>query len=351
MSDTDTELPTYAEGPEEDIEIELTDADLGDEVADVEPEPQVEEPPEEAGGEEEPSEEVAEETDGEVPDDEEGDRKPKKKRENRTIADLRRRAQEAEHRANEAAAQLQREAQLRQASDAAMMAHYEASLTAQAAEAKRKLLDAKSLGDNEAEIDAQSELYKIQSDISAVQAWKSQQKVDQPRQQETPDPQPDRQTPTLEPTTAEWIRKNEWFQPQSPNFDAEMHEEATIYARRIERRYRAEGRADEIGSDTYFREIDKHVRTEFPDAFVGKAAPKKGTPPMARDNTVAPVVRTGTPGQAVRPGKVVKLSADQRRFAHNMAASGAYKNSDGTRMNNEQAEKHYAIFMMKQDRK
>jgi hypothetical protein len=169
--------------------------------------------------------------------------------------------------------------------------------------------------------------------------------------QRQPEPQPQppsQQQVTLEPRTRDWIEKNPWFQPQSPDFDPEMHEEATQYARRIERRFKAEGRADEIGSASYFKEIDKHMRAEFADAIPDRSAPKKATPKMKRDNSVAPVARSGgsdTP--AKRTAKVV-LSAADRQFARNMAASGAYKKPNGQRMTDAEAERYHAAFVIKQ---
>lgn len=348
MSD-EYEGPT--EESEDDIEIELTDEELGDEGGEVESfdhedaeeEPEAEEPEEE---------EEEEEEDPEEEDPEEEEPKPKRvSRTDKNVAELRRRTQEAELRAEQYERQLAQEAQLRAQSDAAMMTHYENNLETKAKEVKRRLLEAKSLGDSEAEIDAQSELFQIQSDITNVQAWKSQQAQAAPQARPVAQPQQEQQV-DVDPSTQQWIQKNEWFQPNSRNFDPEMHEEATLYARRIERRYRAEGRADEIGSTSYFREIDKHIKNEFPDAFEGMSVPKKGTPRMSGDNRVAPVTRAGQPGQASKPnGKVVKLSVNDRRLAHSMAASGAYTNPNGSRMTKEQAERHHAIYVMKQNRR
>ena len=158
----------------------------------------------------------------------------------------------------------------------------------------------------------------------------------------------DQQQVSLEPRTRDWIEKNAWFQPQSPDFDPEMHEEATIYARRVERRYKADGRADEIGSSAYFKEIDKHMRAEFPDAFDDKPAPKKATPKMKRDTTVAPVARSGGGDAPAKRTAKVTLSPAERQFARNMAASGAYKKPNGQRMTDAEAEKYHAAFMLKQ---
>lgn len=333
--ETGGELPTFEDGPSEDVEIELTEDDLdGIEIEEEsEPEP---EPEPEAEAEEEPEVEAEAE--------EEPEEKPRKRDPQKRIAELAKRAQEAERRAQEYEAQLQQEAALRRQSDIAMMTHYENNLKTQAAITRSELQAAKAVGDSEKEIDLQTQLFEIQTSLAEVKSWKAQQQ--EPERQPVQEPVQQQPQVRLEQRTQDWISSNEWFQPQSPAFDQEMHEEATIYARRIERRYRSEGRADEIGGVEYFAEIDRHMATEFPDAFAERSVPKKATPKMSRSTPVAPVARTGVPGQPAKASKVVKLSAEQRKLAHSLAASGAIKGKGGARLTPQEAERVYAIQMM-----
>lgn len=67
---------------------------------------------------------------------------------------------------------------------------------------------------------------------------------------------------------------------------------------------------------------------------------------MSRDSTVAPVQRSA-PGQPTKTSKMVRLSADQRQMARQMGQSGAYRNPNGSRMTDLEAEKYYAIHMTK----
>ena len=332
------ELPLTEEGPTEDIDIEITEDDLGESLADYQEQESEEEPEEE-----EPEEEVLEE---EEPEDEEA---PKRKRSpDKRIAELARKAAEAERRAQEAESRLQNEAQMRQQSDLAMMTHYKNNLINEAGAVKQKLVDAHSMGDSEQIIELQSIYYKLQNDLVGVENWEAEQKVSAPRVQQQVQPRAEPQ-PTLEPRTAGWIQKNEWFQPQSPEFDPEMHEEATLYARRIERRYRSEGRDDEIGGVDYFTEIDRHMRKEYPDAFSTVSTPSKRTPPMSRESNVAPVQRSA-PNQQGKNSATIRLTADQRRMAHQLAQSGAIRNPDGSRMNKVQGERYYAVQVKKQSK-
>jgi hypothetical protein len=328
------ELPITEEGPTEDVDIEISEEDLGESLEDYEEEP-AEEPDEEDSEEEE-----------EEPEEEEA---PKRKRSpDKRIAELARKAADAERRAQDAESRLQNEAQMRQQSDFAMMTHYKNNLINEAGAVKQKLVDAHSMGDSEQIIELQGIYYKLQNDLAGVENWEAEQKVSTPEVQKQAQPKAEPQT-TLEPRTAGWIQKNEWFQPQSPEFDPEMHEEATLYARRIERRYRSEGRDDEIGGVDYFTEIDRHMRKEYPDAFSAVSTPSKRTPPMSRDSNVAPVQRSA-PNQQGKTSKTIRLSSDQRRMAHQLAQSGAIRNQKGGRMTDLEAEKYYAIHMMKQNK-
>lgn len=347
--ETETEdLPIVTDGPTEDVDIEITEDDLGESLADyISDEDQQEEELEveaEEDHQEEPEEEQVEEAEEEAP--------KRKRSPDKRIAELARKAAEAERRAQEMEARLQQAEQMRQQSDMAMMTHYEQRLHGRSEELKRQLIDAHSIGDSERIVELQGEFYKIQSDINGIETWKAQQELNapQPKQVASQSQENRPAQPSLEPRTAQWIEKNSWFQPNSTDFDPEMHEEATIYARRIERRYRAEGREDEIGGIDYFTEIDRHMQQEFPDAFSERVTPRKKVPPMSRESNVAPVQRSVNPGQSVKNSKSIRLTVDQRRMSHQLAESGAIRNPDGSRMTKAQAEKYYAVQVAKQNK-
>jgi hypothetical protein len=330
------ELPITEEGPTEDIDIEITEDDLGESLADYEQEEADEQPEEEELEVEEVEEEPEEEA-------------PKRKRSpDKRIAELSRKAADAERRAQEAESRLENEAQMRQQSDFAMMSHYKNNLINEASSVKQRLMDAHSMGDSEQIVELQSIYYKLQNDLSGVENWEAEQKVTTPEVQKQAQPKAQPQT-TLEPRTAGWIQKNDWFQPQSSEFDPEMHEEATLYARRIERRYRSEGRDDEIGGVDYFTEIDRHMRKEYPDAFSAVSTPSKRTPPMSRESNVAPVQRSAS-NQQGKSAKTIRLSSDERRMAHQLVESGAIRNPNGSRMTKLEGERHYAVQKLKQSK-
>ena len=353
------DLPLFEEGPTDSVELELDDDDVGGNLVDYldESEEDGEDAAEdeEAFDEEDESEDDAEEAEAEdedqvEPEEEEEEPRPRKRDAERRIAELSRRAQEAERRAQAVEAKLQQESALRQQSDLAMMTHYEQRLRGDANVVLGQIEEAVSMGDGRKQAELQSQFNQLQNDLSGIDAWRKDAEAKMVEAQQAPaQPEPKQQQQvTLEPRTRDWVEKNAWFQPQSPDFDAEMHEEATMFARRLERRFKADGRTDEIGSSSYFKEIDKHMRAEFADAIPDRSAPKKATPKMKRENTVAPVARSGGSDSPTKRTAKVVMSAADRQFARSMAASGAYKKPNGQRMNDAEAERYHAAFMLKQ---
>jgi len=91
------------------------------------------------------------------------------------------------------------------------------------------------------------------------------------------------------------------------------------------------------------------MRKEYPDAFSAVSTPSRRTPPMSRESNVAPVQRNSS-NQQGKASKTIRLSSDQRRMAHQLAQSGAIRNQKGGRMTDLEAEKYYAVHMMKQNK-
>jgi hypothetical protein len=351
------DLPLFEEGPTDSVELELDDDDVGgnlvDYLDDSEEDGEVAEDEEESE-EEEDSDDDAEEAEAEdedqvEPEEEEEEPRPRKRDAERRISELSRRAQEAEQRAQAVEAKLREESALRQQSDLAMMTHYEQRLRGDANVVLGQIEEAVSMGDGRKQAELQAQFNQLQNDLSGIDAWRKDAEAKIAEAQKAPvQTKPQQPQVTLEPRTRDWIEKNSWFQPQSSDFDAEMHEEATMFARRLERRFKADGRADEIGSSSYFKEIDKHMRAEFADAIPDRSAPKKATPKMKRENTVAPVARSGGSDSPTKRTAKIVMSAADRQFARNMAASGAYKKPNGQRMTDAEAERYHAAFMLKQ---
>ncbi len=329
--------PDHEEGVVEPVEIELTDEDMGGQtLADF----VVEEP---AAAVEPPA--AAEDP-------------PAAPRERQPRAQVRIEALTAERdaataRAAELEARATQAAQRSAEAEHAAIYHYHGKLTTEAESLRGKLLEAKRNGETETEIDLQTKLNLVSAELNnAAEALQSAPPRAAPVEAPRPAPvSPPAAAPAqaeMAPETAAWIGRNAWFQNGSPAYDAEMADEARLFARRVERRLTAEGRAADIGrTPAYWMEIDRHLRTEFPDAFDDPVPTTRGVPPMSRDATVAPVQRGGAPAPGAPTGNKVRLSAEERSFAHQMAANGAFRKNDGSRPSAAEAERMFAAQKLK----
>lgn len=219
--------------------------------------------------------------------------------------------------------------------DASNMANYEARIMADTQSAKRNLADAVASGDPEKIADATVAVSKAAGELGQLEMWKrSQPKAEKPkdeqRQQQQAQPGPDR-------AAQAWLGDNTWF-----NENDEMRNAVVLHAKSLEHRLVRQGKQNEIGSPTYYAALDKYVREEFPDEF--DDGEEEVVVPRAAARTSAGIVtptRASPTGQ--KPGKeVVKLSAEERDFAHRMAANGAIKGPNGKPLTHAEAEVRYA---------
>ena len=253
-------------------------------------------------------------------------------------------AREAERAAVERAERAERErdeyrTRYQQADEAALYAH-EQSVKRDLEAAKQELKTATTAGDVDAMTEAQTRLAKAAAEQNTVDAWKASHPK-QPAVAE-PQPQPRQEQPPTRPklsaNTENWISGSTWFQPEHPDFDQEMHDEARLFARRLERKLRASGKGNEIDSADYYRQIDAHIHGEFPDAFETAEPPTRGqAPPMTRTNSpVAPATRA-SPTAAANPNHIT-LSPYQRLIARAMGLT----HQDGRKFTDVEHEREYA---------
>lgn len=231
--------------------------------------------------------------------------------------------------------------------DQANMTQYAARIAAELASAERETEEAIASGDPKAIAAANRKLAMKASEQGNIDAWRANQpKADAPKPAERPAEQPkpaERQEmrPVPNPVRDAWIASNSWFDNGSEDFDPEMQTEAVSYAQIVERRLVRQGRAAEVGTKSYFEEINKHMTQEFPDVFQNTARIPRMT---AGANGIAPPVR-GTPGGGGGGGSgsiKVKLTAEQRDFAINNARNGAVKGPNGERLSDDQAVARFA---------
>lgn len=245
--------------------------------------------------------------------------------------------------------------------------------------ATRELIDAKNAADPTKEAAAVGRLSRAESELGNIETWKANQPrkpAAQPEQRETPQgngaAQP-AQPIVIPPIMQDWVERNLWSvnDTRNPHFDAEMANYMAHQASIIEMRYHRTGKAAEIGNEQYFQEIDQAMRDEFPDRFedggeegepqpqrqaqpAARPANQRQAPTMQRNNGAAVAPAAQSAGQARPAGQAqqVNLTPEERQFAYNNAANGAYKypighKLAGKNMNPADAEVHYARFKLR----
>ena len=236
-------------------------------------------------------------------------------------------------------------------SDAAALVHYDNATTLRVEQAKQKYKAAIESGDPNLQTEAQVEVSRAVAEKTALDTWKAgQQRVrpaQPPPQAQMPQAAPAAPTPQIV-NTQKWVSENGWFNPEAPEFDQEMAEEANAFATRLNRELKGRGQADVIGQDEgYFDLINAHVRTKFPEYF-GEEAPVET--PRRAVSTVAGVTRQASPsGQAGPSATRVVLTAEQRSMAESMM--GVLKHPDGTPLSKPELHRAYAIQLLKLGRK
>lgn len=204
-----------------------------------------------------------------------------------------------------------------QQSDRAAMVHYESSVSNARALAQQALVEAHTANDPVKIADATAKLSAAAAAEENIKSWKAANPEPQQRQQDQQQRQPvqQQQQRVVDPQTQAWVQDNGWFDPQSGDYDAEMAETARAYATLLETRMKRQGRARDIGKATYFADIEKHMRDEFPDSEYFSAPPERGgVPRMQQNGHVAPAVRATNQNGGSSPTRVT-LSPDEREMA------------------------------------
>jgi hypothetical protein len=160
--------------------------------------------------------------------------------------------------------------------DSGYLNEYGARIESQIGTARKAYKDAYDAGDTDAMIEAQETLARVTTEKDrydmakrradqqrearpAPEQW---QQAPQPQQQ-APQPQP--QAPQPDPKAQGWAERNEWFG---------QDEVMTYAAFGIHRKLVEEEGFDPAGEE-YYKEIDRRIRTEFPQKFAAKKSSTK----------------------------------------------------------------------------
>jgi hypothetical protein len=202
---------------------------------------------------------------------------------------------------------------------------HENYLTAQKERVKKYLTDALEEGDPAKIAEANDLLGQYNAEILMVsrqkqnfQAHPPQNSYKQNAYQEPTDTDDD----SYQEVGNEWIEKNTWANPKSSHFDQEMYEAADNYSIRLARKYKLEGRGEEIGTTDFFDEITDYVKNSY-DIPSSQPSPKQHSRDrmqMKSDKSphVAAVSRQGTQSASPTKAKDIVLTPEQKEAAYSM---------------------------------
>jgi hypothetical protein len=207
-----------------------------------------------------------------------------------------RRAKEAALREREAAEQFAKQVyeenkrlQKQLASGSHVLIEQSKSAAASALEvAKKKYKDAYESGDTDSIVDAQEAIAKATLKMEQTANMR-------PIEEKEFTPAPAAEPPAMTPRTERWLKSNgDWFGKD---------EEMTAAAMGLDKKLQREYGADYVGSEEYFRTIDKTMRKRFPEHFEDEdGSYEEDTPPRKR---AEPVDEDETPRRATKPAAVV----------------------------------------------
>lgn len=190
---------------------------------------------------------------------------------------------------------------------------YKTSAEMEVDKASRSYKEAYDSGDSDKLLEAQQELIKAQLKLDKAKNFKPTVQIAE-NDVQTTQKQPAQQQ--MDPKVASWVSQNEWF--VNPNkrgmrrYAEGVHEEL---AERYGQAY--------IGTDEYFKSIDKEVRKRFPEEFASEQNVEEEKPQRTKPSTVvASAKRSTAPKKVVlsktQVGLAKKLGLTPEQYAREL---------------------------------
>jgi len=175
---------------------------------------------------------------------------------------------------------------------------FESRVTNQIDSAKEILKQAHETGDIDKIVDAQEALANLTVEKGTLKAVRAETAEDpKPEQTAPPDPVPAPAAPPPDPRAESWAKENDWF----------GQDEVMTYAAFGIHRRLIEDEGFDPQSDEYYAEIDKRLRSEFPQKFDQKSKSNGGSRKVASAEASASRNRSGR--------KTVRLTSSQVAIA------------------------------------
>jgi len=236
-----------------------------------------------------------------------------------------------------------------QVADRAAFNNHANNVEARLKQAKSDLVKAQNDGDAEKIADATAEVSRWGAEQSRVENWKIAHPEPDPKARradpadddgdtgDTGDKRKDTPRPVkMTPELTEFLERNQWFVPNTGEFDQEMHLVARRFATKLEAKMKAEGRDKEIGNDGYYSAIEQHMKRVFPDHEWDDSGgdddvnddppPRSGLPKMGADHRQVSTRSQSNGDGRQQNGRQTKvtLTGEQRQFVRGMVDNGAY---------------------------
>jgi len=192
---------------------------------------------------------------------------------------------------------------------------YQNSAELELDKAKKNYREAYDSGDSDRLLEAQQEMIAATMKLDKAKNFKPtvQTEENELKQQRTQQAQPQQQ---MDPKVAQWVANNPWYvDPEKKS----MYHYAIETHNKIARQY---GQAF-VGTDEYFKLIDKSVQSRFPEEFDLKQNDEAEKPQRTKPSTVvAPAKRSTAPKKVVLTKSAVaiakKLGVTPEQYAREM---------------------------------
>ena len=195
-----------------------------------------------------------------------------------------------------------------------LISNYKSSAELEVDKAERNYKEAYDSGDADKLLEAQRELVRAEMKLDKAKSYKPTVQMPENDVQTTQQPQPTQQ---MDPKVASWVSRNTWFVDQNKiamrKYAEGVHEEL---AARYGKAY--------IGTDEYFKSIDKEVVRRFPEEFASTTKNEEvDKPTRTKPSTVvAPAKRSTSSKQVVltktQAALAKKLGLTNEQYAREM---------------------------------
>jgi len=144
-----------------------------------------------------------------------------------------------------------------QSGEKELITTYQTSADLELQKARRNYKEAYDSGDSDRLLEAQEEMLNASFKVDKAKSFKPTVQIDENDVQIR---YPAQQAAPMEPKLAEWLTENEWYADKERTYLKE-------YAKKIHGKLASQFGDSYVGTDAYYKNISKEVKSRFPDEF------------------------------------------------------------------------------------